>query len=189
MLLCFTECALACALVGLPMAPQDSATIGLCTSPLEEYGSTAGFSHTQFTCKMHLPRVTLQPQSHYISGGDGRIYATAEGFRGLVPLLPPLSVPEVWVCGVYSESPRKGFSEMYGLGGCPEPYFFENWPLPLTVWVFFAFSGECHACSAHAVQSFECWPILRPYFWPLLISFWFHAGVFLASYAFGMWHI
>ena len=48
---------------------------------------------------------------------------------------------------------------------------------------------ECHARSAHAVRSFECRPILRPYFWPLLTSFWFHTGVFLASYAFGMWHI
>ena len=37
--------------------------------------------------------------------------------------------------------------------------------------------GECHARSAHAVRSFECRPIPRPYFWPLLISFWFHAGV------------
>ena len=27
---------------------------------------------------------------------------------------------------------------MYGLGGGAEPYFFENWPLPLPGWVFFA---------------------------------------------------
>ena len=33
---------------------------------------------------------------------------------------------------------EKGFLDMYGLGGGggAEPYFFENWPLPLTVWVF-----------------------------------------------------
>ena len=48
---------------------------------------------------------------------------------------------------------------------------------------------ECHARSAHAMRSFEYRPILRPYFWPLLTSFWFHTGFFLASYAFGMWHI
>ena len=30
---------------------------------------------------------------------------------------------------------------MYGLGGGPEPYFFETWPLPLTVWVFLTCSG------------------------------------------------
>ena len=34
--------------------------------------------------------------------------------------------------------------------------------------------------SAHAVRSFECRPILRPYFWPLLTSFWFHTGVFFS---------
>ena len=34
--------------------------------------------------------------------------------------------------------------------------------------------------SAHAVRSFECRPILRPYFWPLLTSFWFHAGFFFS---------
>ena len=28
-----------------------------------------------------------------------------------------------------------------GGGGGPEPYFLENWPLPLTGWVFFACSG------------------------------------------------
>ena len=43
--------------------------------------------------------------------------------------------------------------------------------------------------AMHAVRSFECRPILRPYFWPFLTSFWFHTRVFLASYAFGMWHI
>ena len=51
--------------------------------------------------------------------------------------------------------------------------------------------GERHALwnAMHAVRSFECRPILRPYFWPLLTSFWFHTVFFLASYAFGMWHI
>ena len=38
----------------------------------------------------------------------------------------------------------------------------------------------CHARSAHAVRSFECRPILRPYFWPLLTSFWFHTGFFFS---------
>ena len=29
---------------------------------------------------------------------------------------------------------EKSLSEIYGLGGgCPEPHFSENWPLPLTV--------------------------------------------------------
>ena len=37
---------------------------------------------------------------------------------------------------------EKGFSEMYGFMGGSEPYFFENWPLPLTGWVFFACSGQ-----------------------------------------------
>ena len=44
----------------------------------------------------------------HISLGDVADYANFVGFRGSVPLLPhlcPLSVPEVWVCGVYSESP------------------------------------------------------------------------------------
>ena len=36
------------------------------------------------------------------------------------------------------------------------------------------------ACSAHTVRSFECRPILRPYFWPLLTSFWFHMGFFFS---------
>ena len=38
----------------------------------------------------------------------------------------------------------------------------------------------CTQCtrSAHAVRSFECRQILRPYFWPLLTSFWFHQGFF-----------
>ena len=43
--------------------------------------------------------------------------------------------------------------------------------------------------AMHAVRSFECRPILRPYFWPFLTSFGFHTEVFLASYAFGIWHI
>ena len=43
-----------------------------------------------------------------ISLGDVGDYANFLGFRGSVPLLPhlcPLSVREVGVCGVYSESP------------------------------------------------------------------------------------
>ena len=43
-----------------------------------------------------------------MSLGDVENCANSLGFRGLVPLLPhlcPLSVPEVVVCGVYSESP------------------------------------------------------------------------------------
>ena len=43
-----------------------------------------------------------------ISLWDVTFHANTERFRGLVPLLPhlcPLSVPEVGVCGVYSESP------------------------------------------------------------------------------------
>ena len=39
--------------------------------------------------------------------------------------------------GYIGKALEKGFSEMYGLGGGPEPYFFKNWPLPLTGWVFF----------------------------------------------------
>ena len=34
--------------------------------------------------------------------------------------------------------------------------------------------------SAHAVRSFGCRPILGPYFWPLLTSFWFHTGFFFS---------
>ena len=37
------------------------------------------------------------------------------------------------------------------------------------------------ACIAHAVRSFGYRPILGPYFWPLLTSFWFHTGVFFSS--------
>ena len=43
-----------------------------------------------------------------ISLWDVTFHANTERFRGSVPLLPhlcPLSVPEVGVCGVYSESP------------------------------------------------------------------------------------
>ena len=45
---------------------------------------------------------------HLISLGDDADPSNFLGFRGLVPLLPhlcPLSVLEVGVCGVYSESP------------------------------------------------------------------------------------
>ena len=35
-------------------------------------------------------------------------------------------------------------------------------------------------CTQHAVRSFECRPILKPYFWPLLTSFWFHTGFFFS---------
>ena len=40
----------------------------------------------------------------------------------------------------------------------------------------------CTQCahSAHEVRSFECRPILRPYFWPLFTSFWFHTGFFFS---------
>ena len=51
---------------------------------------------------------TRSRNAERISLGDGADYANIVGFRGLVPLLPhlcPLSVPEVGVCGVYSESP------------------------------------------------------------------------------------
>ena len=51
----------------------------------------------------------LQPaHQDAISLGDVGDNASFLGFRGSVPLLPhlcPLSVPEVGVCGVYSESP------------------------------------------------------------------------------------
>ena len=43
--------------------------------------------------------------------------------------------------GYIRKALEKGFSEMYGLGGGPEPYFFEIWPLLLTGWVFFACSS------------------------------------------------
>ena len=43
--------------------------------------------------------------------------------------------------GYIRKALEKGFSEMYGLGGGPEPYFFKNRPLPLTGWVFFACSS------------------------------------------------
>ena len=81
-----------------------------------------------------------------ISLWDTAFGANTERFQGLVPLLPhlcPLSVPKGGVCGVYRKALEKGFSEMYWLGGGggPEPYFFENWLLPLTGWVFFACSG------------------------------------------------
>ena len=48
------------------------------------------------------------PADGTISLGDDADYANFLGFRGLVTLLPnfcQLSVPEVGVCGVYSESP------------------------------------------------------------------------------------
>ena len=39
---------------------------------------------------------------------------------------------------------------MNGLGGGgPEPYFFENWPLPLTGWVFFACSDGFRQTAPH----------------------------------------
>ena len=63
-------------------------------------------------------------------------------------------------------------------------------PRAVGIWVFVRLLlGDCHARTAHAMRSFECRLILKPYFWPLLTSFWFHTGVFLASYAFAMWHI
>ena len=40
--------------------------------------------------------------------------------------------------GYIRKALEEGFSEMYWLGGGPEPYFLENWPLPLTGWGFFA---------------------------------------------------
>ena len=39
---------------------------------------------------------------------------------------------------------------------------------------------ECHARSAHTVRSFDCRPILRRYFWPLLTSIWFHTRFFFS---------
>ena len=53
--------------------------------------------------------------------------------------------------GYIGKALEKGFSEMYGLGGGPEPYFFENWPLPLTGWVFFA-------CSSLVSDRLHCTP-------------------------------
>ena len=61
-----------------------------------------------------------------------------------MPLLPDLcslSVPSAGVCGYIRNALEKGFSEMYGLGGVQNHIFFENWPLPLTGWVFFACSS------------------------------------------------
>ena len=45
--------------------------------------------------------------------------------------------------GYIRKALEEGFSEMYWLGGGggPEPYFLENWQLPLTGWVFFACCG------------------------------------------------
>ena len=86
----------------------------------------------------------LSPGQTGISG-DTAFHANTERFQGLVPLLPhlcPLSVPKVGYVGYIWKALEKGFSEMYWFrGGGPEPYFFENWPLPLTGWVFFACSG------------------------------------------------
>ena len=38
-----------------------------------------------------------------------------------------------------------------GGGGRPEPCFFENWPLPLTVW-------GCFACSGQSSDTLHCTP-------------------------------
>ena len=43
--------------------------------------------------------------------------------------------------GIFGKPLKGGFSEMYGLEGGPEPFFSENWPLPLTGWAFFACSS------------------------------------------------
>ena len=59
-------------------------------------------SYTKFTA--HKP----PPRMHRISLGDGGEHANFLGFRGSVPLLPhlcQLSVREVGVCRVFSESP------------------------------------------------------------------------------------
>ena len=52
--------------------------------------------------------LTASASLNGISLGDGTEPANFLGFRGSVPLLPhlcQLSVPEVGVCGAYSESP------------------------------------------------------------------------------------
>ena len=78
-----------------------------------------------------------------ISLGDIRFCANTERFQGSVTLLPhlcPLSVPKGGggYVGYIRKALEKGFWRCMGLGGGgPEPYFSENWPLPLTVWGFF----------------------------------------------------
>ena len=61
-----------------------------------------------------------------MSLGDDADYANFVGLRGSVPLLPhlcQLSVPEVRVCGVYSESPEKGYLEHPGSARCTDDMF------------------------------------------------------------------
>ena len=85
---------------------------------------TIGFIHNwrKQIILVHVYHPTCNPNMHNLLGnsgscnpmyspislGDVEEYANFVGFRGLVPLLPhfcQLSVPEVGVCGVYSESP------------------------------------------------------------------------------------
>ena len=42
--------------------------------------------------------------------------------------------------GIFGKPLNRAFRRCMGWGGGPEPYFVENWPLPLTGWVFFACS-------------------------------------------------
>ena len=42
--------------------------------------------------------------------------------------------------GISGKPLNRALRRCMGWGGGPEPYFFENWPLPLTGWVFFACS-------------------------------------------------
>ena len=81
----------------------------------------------------------------YISLWDTAFGANAERFQGLVPLLPhlcPLSVPEVGVCGVCSESRRKGlFGDVWVRGGSGT-IFFRKLAVTVDGLGFFACSGQ-----------------------------------------------
>ena len=86
---------------GVPAPPCNASLPHLPTPPSFPFGFLLGGV-------WHSPTPSGYTERCAISLGDIRKCANSVGFWGLVPLFPhfcPLSVPEVGVCGVYSESP------------------------------------------------------------------------------------
>ena len=90
----------------------------------------------------------------------GRVISCQHGAFSRVAVIVASFVPAecpkgVGMWGIW-KALEKGFSEMYGLGGGLDPYFFKNWPLPLTGWVFLPvlvrFQTDCTAPLSPLLQ-------------------------------------
>ena len=94
-------------------------------------------------------RSSVHDRSFQISLGH-RISCQHGAFSGIGAFVASFAPAECPKGGGYiPKALENGFSDMYWLGGGPEPYFFEKWPLPLTGWVFLSvlvrFQTNCTA--------------------------------------------